>query len=1659
MEYRIACLNLMAAALLSPAFAGATFGTLHKQVIGTFCKCLTLRAPEIVQAAHKGLSEIIKVHTVPRDLLQSSLRDVFSKLSDYRKLSVPLLQGFHRLLELLAPSFNIALGQVLLGHLQKWKDPANVKIWKSGQEVAIAAAIINTFHLLPKEAGLLLDDLLDVSLTLEEQLPRELSSPYREPLVRFLSCYAAEANHRFMTLCIAQFSSPAAVGANDGACIPPSASSVSATSSTAATPPSTSNTVATMIHPSACRSYQLVIKHARAEALRKHLAASSAEWIPRLIRKRGAVELRFLALRLIHTLIASEPEWPVNNTPLHHTLMSMWHSKGRKKRLMSLESSPPVHLMGETRLLTKCLLAYYKANPTQVEILLELASIFGVRTVSDYQFLRDYYASDVVVTTASESWPLKKMLLQHFILTYNTKPAAGGQPEQSITTDHRVQLLRHLILPLLTSIFAQGSECIAAVIDQQLVADLVLRVLDKPDATAAQAAAAAAAAAAAMAAATANATPGSPVPVIPPPPPSHLEALNVELIQLATMLVQHLPQMLSSHLKELVKFTWHHLSSDDTTSKHYAFVLVSRFIVAYDTPEPVVLQVFVSLLRAHQQEVKSLVRKALDILTPVLHHRLRNPDARILTWVKYTKKVIVEEGHILSQLFHIFQLIVAHADLFYPFREHFVHQIASALPRMPNQGSESRKLMVDLMEVLINWERRRIREATSLPTTASTTTPATSTATTTTATTTTTTTSTPAATTTTASSASSDTGVDTDTGNDASASSTASRKRPRSGSIDESLQQTAKVQRTGASTSVADGTAAAAAATAAPQSTPVDSDRPPFVPSLSILEMVVSLLTRIASTLGADSRESPALSHRALALLKQALSIWPQVVVKFAFFEKLLLVEQAHVVCTGLQILHVIVDHQLQAFVAENVAAMQHTLPLCLRSDNIKVTSAACKLIERIIKGFPPASATGAVANFYATLTDAVTTGLNIHTQSGAAPTNLATLSSTTAVPATAASSAAAGVGSSAPGAPGTTAGGSAALAATISDRPTVTGVLMLLELFANDTPSKIDRHIPALVKLLQKLVKEYSATAPSASATSSATSATSATAAAAAAASAADAQRAKKPDGTIAPMATSGSTPTLGSSNTSATATSTSTGSTSASSLTTSAAAGGARASGELSSANPLVQMIALCLRLINMRIAWIGDSKKALLSTMQMVIERSRDIELLELLTGILHTWIVPRRSSDSEDLRDDEDDDEDEDSEEKERERERERQATQIPIVAKEKIVLLLKMTRFEALNQPALQSAFLELVYHMYNDASASRSDITQLEPAFMMGVRSSNVATRTKFFEILHRSIIKSLPQRLNYLLAVQNWDSLANYFWIKQALDLLLAVVVGKDNVRLAPKAVQLPRLPSFPIANHPRVEWRQQQQQQKPQPPPQPQQPSGSSLATAPLTPLAVLLHDHKRFLQEVRKARVADLIVPLRELVHADTEVPYRLWVSLFPLLWRCLAREEQQKLLNPIAVLLSKDYHSNQFYVRPNVVQALLEGLGRVSLSTPSIRLRVSAELVKYLGKTYNSWHVALHLLEQQINPTAVQQDERLYNSLAELYKLLGEDDLYYGLWLRRASMEESRIALSLSQMGMWQRAQEMYFLAMTNGMKQVCQTERVCRCRCRCSKSLG
>ncbi|KAM0149981.1 hypothetical protein ACHAQE_008793 [Botrytis cinerea] len=340
-------------------------------------------------------------------------------------------------------------------------------------------------------------------------------------------------------------------------------------------------------------------------------------------------------------------------------------------------------------------------------------------------------------------------------------------------------------------------------------------------------------------------------------------------------------------------------------------------------------------------------------------------------------------------------------------------------------------------------------------------------------------------------------------------------------------------------------------------------------------------------------------------------------------------------------------------------------------------------------------------------------------------------------------------------------------------------------------------------------------------------------------------------------------------------------------------------------------------------------------------------------------------------------------------------------------KEKTAVLHKMLTFEQRTDQTLLMKFLELVIRIYEDPKITRTELTvRMEHAFLIGTRAQDVDMRNRFMAIFDRSQSKTASTRLNYVIIGQNWDTLADSYWLAQASQLLLGAVdsnhsihLHSDDFKMMPASVLYEtyakdnRTPTLPQDNR-----------------------------------FDSLMASHRRFVAELGDVKVRDIVEPLSQLQHLDPNMAHEIWVALFPIYWIATPKDERSELERGMVTLLTRDYHSRQIDRRPNVVQSLLEGAAK---AWPECKL--PPHVLKFLAKTYDAWYTALVQLEKAAIKPEIESElvrESNLDALVELYSGLQEDDLFYGTWRRRCAYVETNAALSYEQNGMWDKAQTMY-----------------------------
>ncbi|KAI0119620.1 hypothetical protein F4814DRAFT_249005 [Daldinia grandis] len=415
---------------------------------------------------------------------------------------------------------------------------------------------------------------------------------------------------------------------------------------------------------------------------------------------------------------------------------------------------------------------------------------------------------------------------------------------------------------------------------------------------------------------------------------------------------------------------------------------------------------------------------------------------------------------------------------------------------------------------------------------------------------------------------------------------------------------------------------------------------------------------------------------------------------------------------------------------------------------------------------------------------------------------------------------------------------------------------------------------------------------------------------------------------------------------------------------------------SGELSPYDLNIQtdLMIKAIQVTAMRMEILGDHRRPFLSVLATLVEKSQHIPLCEKILDMVEGWVFRSEGT--------------------------------WPTL-KEKTAVLHKMLTFEHRSDTTMLGKFLELVIRIYEDPKIARTELTvRMEHAFLIGTRAQDVEMRNRFLNIFDKSLSKTATARLSYVISSQNWDTLADSFWLAQATQLLLGAVEMNSSVQLHQEDFRtLPTSLVFGIYSKDNRE------------------------PTAMIDDkYDTFMANHRRFVAELGDVKVRDIIEPLIQLQHIDSDLSHNLWVTLFPMFWSATAKEEKTDLEKALVVLLSKDFHSRQIDKRPNVVQTLLAGAAK---AWPECK--IPPHILKFGAKTYDAWYTALVQLENAaIKPDMDSPKVRESNldALVELYSSLKEDDLFYGTWRRRCQFVETNAALSYEQNGMWDKAQKMY-----------------------------
>lgn len=403
--------------------------------------------------------------------------------------------------------------------------------------------------------------------------------------------------------------------------------------------------------------------------------------------------------------------------------------------------------------------------------------------------------------------------------------------------------------------------------------------------------------------------------------------------------------------------------------------------------------------------------------------------------------------------------------------------------------------------------------------------------------------------------------------------------------------------------------------------------------------------------------------------------------------------------------------------------------------------------------------------------------------------------------------------------------------------------------------------------------------------------------------------------------------------------------------------------------------KLLEKVLFILSIRIGSLGDSRRPFLSTMALLIDHSMDQNFLRKIVSITRYWIFNNVS---------------------------------FPTV-KEKAAILTKMLAFEVRGEPTLSELFYNTVLKLFDDGQSTNPEITsRMEQPFLVGTCTSNKDIRKKFMSILNSSIKDDIKERIYYIICDLNWEFIADYPWLNQALQLLYGCLDSTQSYEII-NSYEL----STPLTLKSLLE-----------------ETSSESSADETTEELTAFITTHKNDIEQICEIKKADIFDPLVEIFYKDHKSIQRAWVNFFPEAYKCIPKDEKYGFIRSLIVLLSKPNPTRQNSNRLNVINMWLESFGKIE------SFEVPPHLVKYLAISCNSWYQSINILESMQNNSQIENGkiiEAVEDSLLELYINLQEEDMFYGLWRRKAKYTETNIALSYEQVGLWEKAQQLYEVA--------------------------
>ena len=418
---------------------------------------------------------------------------------------------------------------------------------------------------------------------------------------------------------------------------------------------------------------QALIAHKDAKDFREHVANNISMFFAPCFGEETVGTLATLhAAKTIMEVARVMPDFIKSNDDVIKMLVGRWTSNVRRQRLTA-EGEMHLAQVREDTVFLSLFFRYLESTESTfaTDLYFRITDVFTYRTPADPSQVANFLFEHVAL---SKNVPWKQSILRRFIDFF---------ANDGILSAHKTMALRYIVNPLLQVAFSRG-EAEKGISDPEYMNMVHARIWQpwlNDDAAAGVSD----------------------------------DALRIEGLYMATLIVKNRWQVMLDCRKDVIKLGWSYIKTPDTTTKTAAHCLIAQFLAVYDSKPKILMPIYTTLLRSHQVEARGLVKDALNVLTPELPNRCPGLEGGVHPWIRATRHILVEDGHSnISQLTHIYQLIVRFPDVFYERRDLFIPNMVSSLPKLcllSTATSETRAMCIELIELIMNWDKKRMQIA------------------------------------------------------------------------------------------------------------------------------------------------------------------------------------------------------------------------------------------------------------------------------------------------------------------------------------------------------------------------------------------------------------------------------------------------------------------------------------------------------------------------------------------------------------------------------------------------------------------------------------------------------------------------------------------------------------------------------------------------------------------------------------------------------------------------------------------------------------------------------------------------------------------------------------------------------------------------------------